>query len=87
MQKTRGKGHSLLIVDDEEGLRYGLEQLFKRHGFTVYAVGDGQRARTIAGDSSTITGATSVFSNRPVACSSHRSRSSEDRSRLATLKE
>lgn len=48
MHETRGKGHSLLIVDDEEGLRYGLEQLFKRHGFTVYAVGDAQRARALA---------------------------------------
>ena len=36
----RGKGHNLLIVDDEAGLRHGLKTLFKREGFTVYALGD-----------------------------------------------
>ena len=46
--ETRGKGLSLLIVDDEEGLRYGLERLFKKQGFRVYAVGDGDEARAIA---------------------------------------
>jgi two-component system response regulator AtoC len=30
------KGLSVLIVDDEEGLRHGLENLFKREGFTVH---------------------------------------------------
>ncbi len=30
------KGMSVLIVDDEEGLRHGLENLFKREGFTVH---------------------------------------------------
>jgi DNA-binding NtrC family response regulator len=30
------KGASVLIVDDEEGLRHGLENLFKREGFTVH---------------------------------------------------
>jgi len=30
------KGKSVLIVDDEEGLRHGLENLFKREGFTVF---------------------------------------------------
>ncbi len=29
------KGTSVLIVDDEEGLRHGLENLFEREGFTV----------------------------------------------------
>jgi two-component system nitrogen regulation response regulator NtrX len=29
-------GTSVLIVDDEEGLRHGLENLFKREGFTVH---------------------------------------------------
>jgi DNA-binding NtrC family response regulator len=28
---------SILIVDDEEGIRHGLENLFRREGFTVYA--------------------------------------------------
>jgi len=30
------KGSSILIVDDEEGLRHGLETLFRREGFTVH---------------------------------------------------
>ncbi len=30
------KGKSVLIVDDEEGLRHGLENLFRREGFTVF---------------------------------------------------
>jgi DNA-binding NtrC family response regulator len=33
------KGKSVLIVDDEEGLRHGLENLFKREGFTVFTAG------------------------------------------------
>jgi len=39
MNKVQGKGYSLLIVDDEEGLRYGLERLFKKKGFKVYSLG------------------------------------------------
>jgi DNA-binding NtrC family response regulator len=31
------KGASVLIVDDEEGLRHGLENLFRREGFTVHS--------------------------------------------------
>ncbi len=31
---------SILIVDDEEGLRYGLEKLFKREGFIVFSTGN-----------------------------------------------
>ena len=31
------KGASILIVDDEEGIRHGLENLFRREGFTVRA--------------------------------------------------
>jgi two-component system NtrC family response regulator len=31
------KGASILIVDDEEGIRHGLENLFRREGFTVHA--------------------------------------------------
>lgn len=44
MTEVRGKGYAVLIVDDEEGLRYGLERLFKRQGFTVYACGDCEQA-------------------------------------------
>ena len=38
------KGASLLIVDDEEGIRHGLENLFRREGFTVHSVADFQTA-------------------------------------------
>ena len=31
------KGASILIVDDEEGLRHGLENLFRREGFAVHS--------------------------------------------------
>jgi DNA-binding NtrC family response regulator len=31
------KGASILIVDDEEGIRHGLEHLFRREGFTVHS--------------------------------------------------
>ena len=30
-------GPSILIVDDEEGIRHGLENLFRREGFTVHS--------------------------------------------------
>lgn len=45
---ARGKGYTLLIVDDEEGLRYGLERLFKKQGFTVHTVGEFEKAIAIA---------------------------------------
>ena len=45
---TPGKGYTILIVDDEEGLRYGLERLFKKQGFTVYAVGEFEKALATA---------------------------------------
>ena len=45
---TRGKGFSLLIVDDEEGLRYGLERLFKKQGFRVYSTDNEQDAKVMA---------------------------------------
>ncbi len=45
---VRGKGYTILIVDDEEGLRYGLERLFKKQGFTVYSVGEFVKAVEIA---------------------------------------
>ena len=38
------KGASLLIVDDEEGIRHGLENLFRREGFTVHSVADFETA-------------------------------------------
>ena len=28
---------SILVVDDEEGIRYGLEKLFKREGYRVFS--------------------------------------------------
>ncbi len=34
------KGASILIVDDEEGIRHGLATLFRREGFTVHAAAD-----------------------------------------------
>ncbi len=42
--ETPGKGYTILIVDDEEGLRYGLKRLFKKQGFTVYTVGEFKQA-------------------------------------------
>ena len=48
MNELRGKGYSLLIVDDEEGLRYGLEKLFKKKGFKVYSLGEFKQAITTA---------------------------------------
>ena len=38
------KDASLLIVDDEEGIRHGLENLFRREGFTVHSVADFETA-------------------------------------------
>ena len=46
MSEIRGKTSSLLIVDDEEGLRYGLEKLFKKEGFKVYSLGEYEPALT-----------------------------------------
>lgn len=37
---------SILIVDDEEGIRYGLEKLFKREGFRVFSTGIFEEAVT-----------------------------------------
>jgi len=42
------KGASILIVDDEEGIRHGLENLFRREGFTVHSVADFEAAVTAA---------------------------------------
>lgn len=38
---------SILIVDDEEGLRYGLEKLFEREGYRVFSSGEYKDAITI----------------------------------------
>ncbi|MCK5152819.1 MAG: sigma-54-dependent Fis family transcriptional regulator [Spirochaetales bacterium] len=37
---------SILIVDDEDGIRYGLEKLFKREGFRVFSTGNFEEAVT-----------------------------------------
>ena len=42
------KGMSVLIVDDEEGLRHGLENLFKREGFTVHTAASYETAVSAA---------------------------------------
>jgi DNA-binding NtrC family response regulator len=34
------KGPSVLIVDDEQGIRHGLENLFRREGFSVHSAAD-----------------------------------------------
>ena len=36
---SQDKDYSLLIIDDEEGIRHGLKVLFKKHGFTVFSAG------------------------------------------------
>ena len=38
------KGASILIVDDEEGIRHGLENLFRKEGFSVHTAADAQAA-------------------------------------------
>ncbi len=35
---------SILIVDDEDGIRYGLEKLFRREGFRVFSTGNFEEA-------------------------------------------
>ncbi len=40
---------SILIVDDEEGIRHGLSQLFRNEGFAVHAAADAEGAVLIAG--------------------------------------
>jgi len=41
-------GPSILIVDDEEGIRHGLENLFRREGFTVHCAAGYEVAATAA---------------------------------------
>ncbi|HEY9594971.1 MAG TPA: sigma-54 dependent transcriptional regulator [Spirochaetia bacterium] len=38
------KGASILIVDDEEGIRHGLMNMFRREGFTVHCAADFEAA-------------------------------------------
>ncbi len=38
---------SILVVDDEEGIRYGLEKLFKRESYRVFSTGNFKEAITI----------------------------------------
>lgn len=38
---------SILVVDDEEGIRYGLEKLFKREGYRVFSTGNFKEAVAI----------------------------------------
>jgi len=42
------KGTSVLIVDDEEGLRHGLENLFQREGFSVHTASSYESAVSAA---------------------------------------
>ncbi len=41
---SSGNGYSILIIDDEEGIRFGLTNLFEKAGFRVFAYGDFDRA-------------------------------------------
>ncbi len=43
------KGASILIVDDEEGIRHGLENLFRKEGFSVHSAADFDAAVGAAG--------------------------------------
>ncbi len=40
MDRAHDGYYSLLIVDDEEGIRHGLRNFFQKHSFTVYTSGD-----------------------------------------------
>ena len=46
---ARMKGTSILIVDDEEGIRHGLENLFQKEGFTVHTAASFESAVSAAG--------------------------------------
>ncbi len=48
MDRIPGKGFSILIVDDEEGLRHGLKNLFRKEGFAVYSLADFSQALAAA---------------------------------------
>jgi two-component system NtrC family response regulator len=42
------KGRSILIVDDEEGIRHGLMTMFRKEGFTVHCAADSEEAAAAA---------------------------------------
>ncbi len=48
MNRPPRNTYSLLIVDDEEGIRHGLSNFFKKKGFRAFAVGDYKSALTKA---------------------------------------
>ena len=48
MNKEYKYGLSVLIVDDEEGIRHGLKNLFKKNGFSVYSASNFNDAVIIA---------------------------------------
>jgi DNA-binding NtrC family response regulator len=43
------KGRTVLIVDDEEGIRHGLMTMFRKEGFTVHCAADAEEAASAAG--------------------------------------
>ncbi len=45
---NQSPAHSILIVDDEEGIRHGLSHLFMKEGFSVTAVDDAAEALSIS---------------------------------------
>ncbi|MCG8573179.1 MAG: sigma-54 dependent transcriptional regulator [Spirochaetes bacterium] len=47
MQEKTYTGHSIIIVDDEDGIRHGLSSFFKKKCFKVYATGNFQEALNI----------------------------------------
>ncbi|MGA2975201.1 MAG: sigma-54 dependent transcriptional regulator [Spirochaetia bacterium] len=44
------KGPSVLIVDDEEGIRHGLTNMFRKEGFTVHSAADFETAAAAAAE-------------------------------------
>lgn len=48
MGKKRSQGYAALIVDDEEGIRYGLTNLFEKEEFRVYSTDNFEKAIKIA---------------------------------------
>jgi two-component system response regulator AtoC len=48
METFTERTHSILIVDDEEGIRHGLKNLFQKKGFVIYEAGDFGSAITTA---------------------------------------
>ena len=48
MEKNRLNGYAVLIIDDEEGIRHGLTNLFNKEGFIVYPIDNFESAISIA---------------------------------------